>query len=129
MNNQSSVCCYLGMLFSESLSNFTDFSIGIISGWMSKHNFSSLVMDACGAGLILRRMLIKMNSASWQTIRLKCLLENYSLMIKNILYFNFGCTHDLQIQIVAIFRKKFFLKFFKMADLEKFKFLICSFWL
>ena len=26
----------------------------------------------------------------------------------NILYFNFGCKYDLQIQIVAIFRKKDF---------------------
>ena len=26
----------------------------------------------------------------------------------NILYFNFGCKYDLQIQIIAIFRKKDF---------------------
>ena len=29
----------------------------------------------------------------------------------NILYYNFGCKYDLQIQIVAILRKKIFEKF------------------
>ena len=29
----------------------------------------------------------------------------------NILYFKFGCKYDLQIQIVAIFRKNFFENF------------------
>ena len=40
----------------------------------------------------------------------------------NVYYINFGDKFDLQIEIVAIFRKKRFLKIFKMADLEKIKF-------
>ena len=45
----------------------------------------------------------------------------------NILYYNFGCKYDLQIQIVAIFRKKNFQNF--QNDLSREIPTFDSFWL